>query len=110
MHYMNFQERFPPDDDIWMYSNPQEAQQKAFKLYGPSALLFKSRAKTKKYAILNPLGKVINFGQMNYEDFTKHKDAIRRQNYLNRSEGIKGNWKCDGYSANNLSRNLLWDA
>ena len=28
---MNFQERFPSDDDIWSYSNPTVAQQNAFK-------------------------------------------------------------------------------
>jgi hypothetical protein len=105
---MNFQQRFPVDDDIWMYSNPNEAQRKAFKIYGPTAILFRSRTKTKKYFIINPSGKVVNFGQMDYEDFTKHKNPIRRQNYLNRSENIKGNWKDDGYSANNLSRNILW--
>jgi hypothetical protein len=105
---MNFQQRFPPDDDIWMYSNPQEAQSKAFKIYGPTALLFQSKAKTKKYAIINPFGKIINFGQKGAEDFTKHKNSIRRLNYLNRSAGIKGNWEDDGYSANNLSRNILW--
>jgi hypothetical protein len=105
---MNFQERFPQDDDIWMYSNPREAQEKAFKIYGKDATLYRSKAKNKKYSILNPQGKIINFGQMGYEDFTKHKNSIRRHNYLTRTSGMKGNWKDDGYSANNLSRNILW--
>ena len=105
---MNFQQRFPEDDDIWMYSNPNEAQRKAFKIYGPTAILYRSRTKNKKYFIINPLGKVVNFGQMGFEDFLKHKNPIRRQNYLTRSAGMKGNWKSDGYSANNLSRNILW--
>jgi len=105
---MNFQERFPQDDDIWMYSNPREAQEKAFKIYGKDAILYRSKAKNKKYSILNPQGKIINFGQMGYEDFTKHKNSIRRHNYLTRTAGMKGNWKDDGYSANNLSRNILW--
>ena len=64
---MNFQERFPSDDDIWSYSNPTVAQQNAFKKYGKTAILYRSKAKNKK-----------------------------------------GKWKEDGYSANNLSRNILW--
>ena len=106
---MNFQQRFPADDPIWDYSNPQVAQTKAFKIYGPSAVIYRSQTKNKKYYIINPQGKKVNFGQMGkYEDFTKHKDPVRRQNYLTRTAGIKGNWKDDGYSANNLSRNILW--
>ena len=57
---------------------------------------------------MNPKGKIINFGQMFFEDYTKHKDMARRMNYLRRSEGIKGKWRDDGYSPNNLSRRLLW--
>jgi hypothetical protein len=105
---MNFQERFPETDEIWMYSNPREAQQKAFQIYGKDAILFRSNAKNKKYYIINPKGHKVNFGQMFFEDYTKHKDMARRMNYLNRSAGIKGNWKDDGYSPNNLSRNILW--
>jgi hypothetical protein len=105
---MNFQERFPQDDDIWMYSNPREAQEKAFRIYGKDALLFRSKTKNKKYSIVNPKGKIVNFGQMGYEDFLKHKNLSRKMNYLNRSAGMKGNWKDDGYSPNNLSRNILW--
>jgi hypothetical protein len=105
---MNFQERFPEDDDIWMYSNPREAQQKAFQIYGKDAILYRSKSKNKKYSIVNPKGKIVNFGQIGYEDFTKHKDVSRKHNYLTRTSNMKGNWKNDGYSANNLSRNILW--
>lgn len=105
---MNFQERFPPTDEIWMYSNPQDAQKKAFDTYGKYAILFRSKAKNKKYYIINPKGHKVNFGQMGYEDFTKHKDIARRHNYLTRTAGMKGDWVNDGYSANNLSRNILW--
>ena len=105
---MNFQQRFPSDDPIWDYSNPQIAQQKAFQIYGKDAILYRSNAKNKKYAIINPAGKIVNFGQMGYEDFTKHKDPVRRLNYLTRTANMKGNWKSDGYSANNLSRNVIW--
>ena len=32
----------------------------------------------------------------------------RQQKYLNRSSKIKGEWKNDKYSPNNLSMNILW--
>jgi hypothetical protein len=105
---MNFSTKFEPTDEIWMYSNPQEVQKKAFEIYGKDAIIYRSKAKNKKYSIINPKGKIVNFGQMFFEDYTKHKDIVRRMNYLNRSAGMKGNWKDDGYSANNLSRRLLW--
>ena len=96
------------DDSIWMYSNPVIAQLKAIKYLGPAAVLTRSKAKNKKYAIRTPDGNIINFGQMGYEDYTKHKDDIRRQSYLNRTSNIKGDWKNNPYSPNNLSRNILW--
>jgi hypothetical protein len=46
---------------------------------------------------------------MFYEDFTKHKDEKRRENYLKRTANIRGKWKDDPYSKNNLSRCLLWN-
>ena len=63
--------------------------------------------KNKKYTIITPEGHKVNFGS-NMEDFTKHNDEQRRQNYLKRSAGIRGNWKENKYSPNNLSRSLLW--
>ena len=105
---MNFQDRFPSDDKIWDYSNPQIVQVRAFKIYGPTAVIYRSKTKNKKYSIINPNGKIINFGQIGFEDYTKHKDVARRQNYLARANRIKGNWKDDGYSPNNLSIRLLW--
>ena len=58
--------------------------------------------------VTRPDGKIVHFGQMGYEDFTRHKDKTRRKNYLTRSRKIRGNWKSDKYSPNNLSINLLW--
>jgi DNA-directed RNA polymerase beta subunit len=58
-------------------------------------------------SIETPEGHKVNFGS-NMEDFTKHNDEQRRQNYLKRSAGIRGNWKENKYSPNNLSRSLLW--
>jgi hypothetical protein len=59
--------------------------------------------------IEKPDGKWAHFGQIGYEDYTKHKDEYRRMNYLLRSSNIKGNWKNDMYSPNNLSINILWN-
>ena len=52
--------------------------------------------------------KWVYFGEMSYQDHTKHSDPIRRQNYLNRTANMRGDWKNNKYSANNLSRNILW--
>jgi len=58
--------------------------------------------------VQDPNGKWIHFGAMGYEDYTKHKDDKRRENYLNRASNIKGSWKQNKYSPNNLAINLLW--
>jgi hypothetical protein len=68
-----------------------------------------STRKNKKYMILNDDNKYIHFGDNRYEDFTKHNDLERRKRYLDRASKIKGNWKKDKYSPNNLAINLLWD-
>ena len=68
-----------------------------------------STRKNKKYMILNDDNKYIHFGDSRYEDQTKHQDKERLKNYLSRATKIKGNWKKDKYSPNNLSINLLWN-
>lgn len=57
---------------------------------------------------MSPSGKLVHFGQMGYEDFTKHKDKKRRASYLRRASKIKGDWKADKFSPNNLAMNILW--
>jgi hypothetical protein len=96
------------NDELYLFSNPVEAQKKAFKYLGNDAILYKSLNKNKKYSIISPDGKIINFGQLGYEDFTKHKNNERRNNYLKRTENMRGNWKNNLYSPNNLSRYILW--
>jgi len=98
----------PKRDELYLYSNPIKAQKKAFTYLGRNAILYKSQNINKKYAIIDPSGKIINFGQLGYEDYTKHNDKERRKNYLTRTSGMRGNWKDNPYSANNLSRNILW--
>ena len=69
-----------------------------------------STRKNKKYMIMDDDDKYIfHFGDSRYEDYTKHQDKERLKNYLSRATKIKGNWKRDKYSPNNLSINLLWN-
>jgi len=91
------------------YSNPRSAQKKAYKYLGKTAKLYPADKKDKKYKIFDPKNeKWVNFGQLGYEDFTKHKNKSRRKNYLTRSKNIKGDWKTNKYSPNNLSIHILW--
>ena len=93
---------------IRLYSNPTEVYRKASKYLGKTAKIRLSTKKEKKYMVVTPDGKTVHFGQMGYEDYTKHKNKTRRKNYLKRSRRIRGNWKKNKYSPNNLSIHLLW--
>lgn len=97
-------------DQIYKYSNPTQAQKNAYKYLGKkNGKIYRSTRKDKKYMVLNPNTNIwIHFGQIGYEDYTKHKDKERRKNYLTRAGNIKGNWKNNKYSPNNLSINILW--
>ena len=91
------------------YSNPITAQKMAYKYLGRTAKLYPAKNPQKKYSIFDPHNKKwVEFGQIGYENFTKHKDKSRRKNYLTRSKNIKGNWKKNKYSRNNLSMKILW--
>jgi len=91
------------------FSNPKQVMKNAKKYLGKDVVLELSNKKDKKYMVYNPnTKKWVHFGQIGYEDFTKHKDPKRRENYLTRTANMKGDWKDDKYSPNNLSRNLLW--
>lgn len=103
------QANLPPflPKDISEFSNFDKVKKNAIKFgYNPNDIFISSR-KDKKYMILHD-GKYIHFGQMFYEDFTKHNDEKRRQDYLARATKIKGDWKDDKYSPNNLAIKLLW--
>jgi hypothetical protein len=96
---------------IYLYSTPRIAQRMAYKYLGriKTAKLYPARNPAKKYMVYDPKNnKWVNFGQMGYEDYTKHHDKTRRKNYLTRTKGMLGDWKSNKYSANNLSRNILW--
>jgi len=98
------------NDPIWEWSNPILAQRKSYRYLGKKhGTIYRSTRKNKKYQIYDHINhRMVQFGQMGYEDFTKHKSLKRRHNYLTRTAGMKGNWKNNKYSANNLSRIILW--
>lgn len=56
--------------------------------YGAEDLKYSTR-KSNKYMVNLPGGKVVHFGSPKYEDFTIHKDPIRREKYLARAKKIK---------------------
>jgi len=91
------------------YSSPKKAQARAYSYLGHSAKLYPASRKYKKYKILDPKHNTwVNFGQLGYEDYTKHKDKSRRKNYLARSSKMNGHWRKNPYSPNNLSMHILW--
>jgi len=95
--------------NILKYSNPKIVQAKANQYFHSDNIkIYLSNKPNKKYMVYSPNGQLIHFGQMGYEDFTKHKNIIRRQHYLSRATKIKGYWKKNKYSPNNLSIHLLW--
>jgi hypothetical protein len=91
-------------------SNPTIVKRKAKQIFGSSVKIAESKSKGKKYSIITPQRKTMNFGSIDYEDFTKHKNKQRQNNYLKHSAGIRENWKNSKYSADSLSRRLLWDS
>jgi hypothetical protein len=93
--------------ELLKYSNPEIVNHRLQK-YLPGSKLYMSTRKGKKYMIHKPDGTWSHFGQMRYQDYTKHKDQIRRVHYLQRATNIHGSWENDPYSPNNLSIHLLW--
>lgn len=64
----------------------------------------------KKFMIFDPEKyKFIQFGAMGMKDYTYTLSEEKRYRYLKRSNGIKGKWRDNKYSANNLSREILWN-
>jgi hypothetical protein len=96
----------PKDDELYNFSNPKEAQKKAFKYIDKSAILYKSSNPKKKYMIFDPnINKMVHFGQMDFEDATHHNNKKRIDNFKKR------NWKWANnpkYTPSFLSYYLLW--
>lgn len=86
------------------YSNPSIVKKLAKKLLG-NVKIFYSTRENKKYMIKNPDGKWIHFGQLPYEDGTKHGDLDRINAFKKRNE----KWsKQPIWTAGWLAYNLLW--
>jgi len=95
--------------ELMKISNPAKVLKNAIKYFNnPNVKIYVSSKKDKKYMIIGLNGKAVHFGQIGYEDYTKHNDLNRRNAYLARATKIKGNWKDDPYSPNSLSIALLW--
>ena len=85
------------------YSDYAEVQRMANK-YGIGKVSLSTR-KDKKYMVISPEGNKVHFGQIGYEDFTKHKDPERRRLFRLRN----AKWSTmPKYSAGWLSYHLLW--
>lgn len=95
--------------EILKWSNPVQVRKNADKYFSKDTIIYLSNRKDKKYMLQNPDGKWIHFGAFGMEDFTRHKDEERRKRYLARATKIKGNWKDNPYSPNNISIHLLWE-
>ena len=98
----------PKYQELLKVSNPSKVIIKKNAYLGKNIEIFISDRKDKKYMVLTPEGKRVHFGNINFEDYSHHNNESRRDNYLKRASSIKGNWKADKYSANNLSLNILW--
>jgi hypothetical protein len=102
----------PKYKELKKYSNPEIVYKNLKNIYGKDIILMLSPKENKKYRIYDYFNnKWVDFGQMNppMEDFTKHKNLDRRYKYLSRSLNIKGNWKSNPFSPNNLSIYGLWN-
>jgi len=96
--------------ELYKVSLPDEVQVKLSKFLNQDVLLLVSPKKNKKYRVFDEKNeKFIDFGDIRFEDFTKHKDDKQRQRYLNRATNTKGNWKKNKFSPNNLAINGLWE-
>ncbi len=90
------------EKEILKYSNPQIVFQKFQNLYGGEIRL--STRKDKKYLILHN-GKWVHFGQMGFQDYTKHLNSKRRDLFKQRNQKWSGAGK---YTPAYLSYHLLW--
>jgi len=94
-------------------SDPAEVKRR-FEKYraGEKATIEPSPRADKKYLIRvsatdGKRGRAVHIGST-MEDFTKHGDEARRKSYRARATAIRGDWKSDKWSANNLAIHLLW--
>jgi len=70
-------------------------------------IIKKSHRPDKKYDAIIDGKKTVSFGAKGYSDFTQHKDAERKQRYIDRHKRNE-NWD-DPKTAGFYSRWLLWE-
>jgi hypothetical protein len=68
---------------------------------------YKSDIWDKKYYIITNTGKKVYFGATGYQDFTQHKDEVRKNAYIQRHQK-REDWN-DPDTAGFWSRWLLWN-
>ena len=90
-------------NELKKYSNPEIVMMKARDM-GLNTVRVSTR-KDKKYMVYDNNKKLVHFGQMGYEDFTKHKDNKRKDNFKKRN--IKWGYTSK-YTPAWLSFWLLW--
>ena len=76
-------------EKICEVSNPEMVLKQLKKYYGNEVDLYLSSSKNKKYMVFNEDGKKIHFGSIIHEDYTKHKDKQKRDNFRNRNKKWK---------------------
>ncbi len=100
-------------NDLVKISDPAEVKRRFEKYRGTvKATIEPSPRADKKYLVRvagagGVRGRATHIGST-LADFTKHGDEAKRKSYLARSAGIRGDWRDDKWSANNLARELLW--
>ena len=94
-----------PKKEIYKFSDPERVQQLANQYLGYGVQVYLSNKKDKKYLVFNPSGAKVHFGQMGFQDFTKHKDTKRRDLFKKRN----AKWaKASKWSPAYLAYYLLW--
>ena len=76
--------------DLVKISDPKEVYRKFLELgYDKYTNIYVSTRKDKKYMVIHPItNKKVHFGST-MEDYTKHKDDIRRKSFLTRKKKRK---------------------
>jgi hypothetical protein len=91
--------------NIERYSNPDIVRRNADKYLGSDIPIFLSTRATKKYMVKGPDGKWIHFGQYGMEDYTLHRNNVRREAFRIRNHKWETSKK---WSPAWLSYWLLW--
>lgn len=93
--------------DLVKISDPAEVKRRFEKYRGSAKAEISVSPRVDKKYMVRVRGRIVHIGST-MADFTKHADEAKRKSYLARSAGIKGEWRDDKWSANNLSRALMW--